>query len=177
MLRRRPITACLFALAIAAAAGGCAVGDGSDDQAESRKDAPTEPATTVEEGELEQGDVDTGELRLEDVDDSGVTGTVRIEPGEGDRLDIKVELDGEQTGTHGIDARLGSCAEALDPGAAQALLEDASTYTLADIEDGSMEDSVKLPDDIVSEGTYSLAVHEGAGVDGDIVACVDVEVE
>ena len=172
----RLFVACLLTAALALVGAGCGAAD-EDDPADARKDAPTEPATTVDEDDLEEGDVDTGELRLEDVDDSGVTGTVRIEPGVGDELDIEVELDGEATGTHGIDARLGSCAEALDPGAAQELLEDSSTYTLADIEAGSMHDTVTLPEKLVSEGTYSLAVHDGADVDSDIVACVDVEVE
>ena len=106
-----------------------------------------------------------------------MTGTVRIEPGEGDAVEIDVRLDDDSPGTHGIEARMGSCAEALDSGAAQELLEDAAGYTLADIEDGVMHDSAKLPEDIVSAGTYSLVVYEGPEIDGDIAACVDVEVE
>lgn len=166
----------LVVLLVVLVAAGCSTDD-DPDQGSSRTDAPDTPATTVEEDELEEGDVDEGELELEEVEDSGVTGTVRIEPGEGDAFDIDVRLDADDSGTHGIEARMGSCAEALDPGAAQELLEDASSYTLADIEDGEMRDSAKLPEDIVSQGTYSLVVYDGPDVEGDIAACVDVEVE
>jgi hypothetical protein len=175
--RRHPGLLVLL-VALAALLGGCGLNDDSGpDQSNEKTDAPSEPAATVEESDLEAGDVDESSLELEEVGGSGISGTARIEPAEGDRISISIELDGEDTGTHGVEAHLGRCADALDPGAAQEFLDEAASYTLADVEDGEMHDDAKLPDDIVSEGTYSVLVHEGADLDSDIAACVDVEVE
>lgn len=72
---------------------------------------------------------------------------------------------------------MGSCDDAVDGSVTDEVIGEAASYTLADIEDGSMRDTAKLPDDIVKSGTYSLLVYDGPDVDGDIAACVDVEVD
>lgn len=161
-------------LLVALLAGGCSDRDAADDEA--KQDAPTEPATTVDESELEEGDVEPTDLTLEEIDGSGVRGTVRIAPADGDALDIRVELEGDPNPTHGIEARVGPCADAVAGDLADEVIGDAASFTLADIEDGTMHDTATLPEDIVSEGTYTLLVYAGDGTDGDVAACVDVDV-
>lgn len=177
-MRVRRLSALALTLLALLLMAGCSPTDAKDEpDSEAKRDAPEEPAATVQEEDLQEGDVEEEALELEEVEDSGITGEVRIEPADGDGVEVRVQLDGEEPGTHGIEVRLGSCAEALDPDAAGALLEGATSYTLADIEDGEMRDTAKLPDDIVKAGTYSLVVYEGEDVEGDLAACVDVEVE
>lgn len=170
----------LGVLLCACAAAGCGWTNDADTTDDGRQ-APGATTPTLEEGDVQAGDVDETMLELEEVGDSGISGTARVTPGEGDALSITVELDEGHEQTHGIEARVGSCADATqqddDAAAAEQLLAQASSYTLADIEDGQMQDEATLPDEIVSGGTYSLVVYAGPEVEGDVAACADVEVE
>jgi hypothetical protein len=175
------VVACV--LLVASMAGGCGAddikqdvkGDQASDKAQ--HDAPDEPAATVEEGDLKEGDVDATSLDLEELDDSGVTGTASITPASDGRVGIEIQLDDLADDTHGVEARIGSCADALDQDPGEGVLDDATSFTLADIEQGTMHDDAKLPDDLVSKGTYTLLVYDGPDVEGDIAACVDVKVD
>lgn len=167
----------LLVMVTALAATGCGgSGSDADGSGSGQEDGQEQSSTTVDEQDVEDGDVEETELPLEEVDDSGVTGTVRIGPTEGDALSIEVTLD-EGEGTHGVAARIGSCDDAIDPGAADSLVEGATSYTLADVEDGSMQDEATLPEELISEGTYALVVYDGSDVEGDVAACAEVEVE
>ncbi len=150
---------------------------GNDDEGSSSdaSDASDDPVATVEESDIEDGDVETEEFELQEIGDSGLSGTATIEPGDGDSLRITIELD-DDTDTHGVEARYGSCEEAVDPGAVDDLVGSVATFTLTDIEDGRMEAEAELPDEVVREGSYSLVVYEGEDVDGNIAACAQVEV-
>ncbi len=154
---------------------GC--GGGSDPEDErAAEDAPDGPAAQVDEADVEDGDIDAETLDLEAVDDSGIDGRIRISPGDDDTLRLEVELEGDFEATHGIQARMGSCKDAVAPDAVDDLLGDAAGYTLPDVEDGTMETDAKLPEDLVSEGTYTLLVHAGEDLDEAVVTCADVEV-
>lgn len=165
----------LILLAVVMVVAGCG---GTDDPADERaaESAPDEPAAQVDEEDVEGGDIDAETLDVESVDDSGIEGRVRISPGDGDALRLEVELDGDHEPVHGIQARMGSCEDALAPGAMDELIGDAAGYTLPDVEDGTMETDVELPEDLISEGTYTLLVHAGEDLDHAVVACADVEI-
>lgn len=150
-------------------------GSGSSDSGAETSTTETETATVAEE-DVEEGDVDSQEVELAEVGDSGISGTVEISGDEGS-LALAVELDEGHDDTHGIEARKGSCDGVADPGAVDSVLGEVATYTLPDIEDGSMETDEPLPEDVVSEGTYALVVYDGEDLDGDVAACAQVEVE
>lgn len=164
------------------ACGGAEERDaGSDDESSgetttSENADETETATVAEE-DVEEGDVEAEEVELVEVDGSGISGTVELSATEGGRLSLAVELDEGHEDTHGIEARRGSCDDVADPGAVDSVLSEVSTYTLPDVEDGSMETDEPLPEEVVSDGTYALVVYDGEDLDGDVVACGEVEVE
>lgn len=162
-------------LALGMVLGGCDLG-GSDDSdgSEAAKEREEE---TVDEEALKEGDVEPREFELEEVDGSGIFGTASVGPGEDGAIEVEIELEGEFDDTHGAEARMASCDDPGSSGSAGDLLEGATAYTLADVEDGTMRDEAKLPDELVSKGTYSLVVYEGADVDGEVAACAEVEVE
>lgn len=175
----RQLTLLSLVLGLLLVLGGCAKDDVTGRQADDRAktDAPDEPAATVDEEEVEQGDAEATDLPLEELEDSGVTGTARIGPAKDGKVRIDIALDDAAGQTHGVEARLGSCSDALDQDPGEGVLDDATSYTLADIEDGQMRDDAKLPDKLVSEGTYTLLVYEGEEVEGDVAACVDIKVK
>lgn len=143
---------------------------------ESESGSETTETATVAEENVEEGKIDSQEVELAEVDESGISGTVELSGEEG-RLSLVVELDEGYEDTHGLEARKGSCDDVVDPGAVDTVLAEVATYTLPDIEDGSMETDEPLPEDVVAEGTYALVAYDGADLDGDVAACAQVEVE
>jgi hypothetical protein len=165
MIRR-----CIALSAAVLLAAGCGAGNGNGQQDAASTSEDRDDATiTVDQDELVEGEVDSREVLLRQVDGSGIEGTVELDAGEGDSIRIRVELEGDASSTHGLQARSGSCDD--DP------VGPLSSYTLPPVEDGSMETEVSLPSAVVGEGSYSLVVYDGEDVDGDIVACGEVEVE
>lgn len=161
-----------------AACGGSEDGEAGSGSESDRETSTSETeTTTVAEEDVEEGDVEAEEVELVEVGDSGISGTVELSAGDDGRLSLAVELEEGHDATHGIEARRGSCDEAADPDAGGGLLSDVATYTLPDIEDGSMETDKPLPEDLVSDGTYALVVYDGEDLDGDVAACAEVEVE
>lgn len=155
---------------------GASGGGSSEGETTSQSEGETETTTVAEEA-VEEGEVDEREVELAEIGDSGISGTVTIAAGDGGKLSLMVELDDGYAATHGLEAQKGSCDDVADPGALDAVVSEVATYTLPDIEDGSMETDKGLPEDVVSEGTYALVVYEGEDVDGEPAACAEVEVE
>lgn len=166
----------LALLVIAAMVAGCSPWGGAPDEERDTSDEPAATAT-VEEEALEEGQVDATQVEVQEVNDSGISGVALVSPSDaGDSVTIELRLD-QSRDTHGVAVRPGSCEDAAASGGASEVIAGATSYTLSDVRDGTMEDEATLPEEIVSTGSYALLVFEGEDVDGGVAACAQVEVE
>ncbi|MCW2955429.1 MAG: hypothetical protein JWO69_298 [Thermoleophilia bacterium] len=155
----------LFVLLVAA---GCGGGDGVEPTTPTGEPAPT---PTVAEAEIEEGDVGTS-FDLLEMEGSGVTGTVRVASTDDAKLKVQVELPGD-TAVRAVASAMGGCSDAGDEGG---LTGAATTFELPDTEAGASQATVDPPDELVSEGTYSIIVYESDSPDSTPVACAEVAV-
>lgn len=150
------------------------LGAGCTDDPTADKDAPKaseDAVATVKEQDVEQGDV-ARSAELEPVEKGGISGEADIEATKAGEVRLRIRLQ-EETGTHAVRAVVGACQDASGGG----LLSEVASYELSDIENGELDTTVDLPDDVVAEGEYALVVHESDSTDSDVAACAQVSVE
>ncbi|MCW2962626.1 MAG: hypothetical protein JWM90_3013 [Thermoleophilia bacterium] len=160
-LRHFPVLAAAFLVA------GCG---GGGDQAKISDDSPA-PPETVQEEEIDEGDV-ADEVRLTELNDSGVMGTVRITSKPDADLQIVVRL--ADTATHAVAGAMGGCDDAGDE---ESLLGSATSFEFPDIEQGRMETAIDPVKEFVKDGEYSLVIYDGEDLDTEPIACAEVRIK
>jgi hypothetical protein len=161
-------------IAIAAAAlAAIPVACGSDEDEDAARDATTALTDTdgavetaedlVESAEDELSDALTRDL--EEQNDSGITGTVELEPVDTERIRVRIELNGSPAGaSHPAHIHPGSCAN-LDP---------TPAYPLENVVGGESETTLDASALEVFTGEYAVNVHESEANAQRYVACADI---
>ncbi len=150
---------------------------GDDDEAGGGDTTVTvDTSVTVDTEELEEDveeAIETGEEALEETltrdleeqNDSGISGTVRLEPVSEEDVRVTIEVTGGEEGaSHPAHIHPGTC-EDLDPNPA---------YRLDNVEGGRSETTVDASPLELFTGEYAVNVHESEENADCYVACADI---
>jgi hypothetical protein len=157
LLASLSITSLLFA---ACAGGGGGTGAASGAPSAASTGTPAAASAPAASGGME-GSV---EVRLDELNDSGVSGTATLtDLGNGM---LRVEIDVEAAGNAAMPAHIhpGTCDE-LDP---------APQYPLSDVEDGASTTEVEASLADVQTGEFAINLHESAETAETYTACGDI---
>lgn len=159
----------LLLLVVALIAAGC----GSDDDQDAAQDAATALTDTTSAEETIEEVLTEAEEALEDIDvsldlqelnDSGITGSATLSPTSDGEVAVELEVDGSEGGPHPAHIHEGSCAD-LDPEPA---------FPLEDVVDGRSETTVDVDIDDLTASEYAINVHESPENPSNYVACADI---
>lgn len=165
----RRTTLIAIALLLVAIPAAC----GSDEDEDAAREATTALTDTEDAVETAEDLLETAEEELEDAltrdleeqNDSGISGTVELEPVDTERIRVRIELTGSPAGaSHPAHIHRGSCAD-LDP---------TPAYPLDNVVDGESETTLDASALEVFTGEYAVNVHESEQNAQRYVACADI---
>jgi oxalate decarboxylase/phosphoglucose isomerase-like protein (cupin superfamily) len=165
---RKTVLIVLALAALALVATGC----GSDEDQDAAEDVTTALTDTEGAAETAEDLTESAEDALSDAltrdlqeqNNSGITGTVELEPVDTESIKVVIELDGSPAGaSHPAHIHPGTCAD-LDP---------TPEYPLENVVDGRSETTLEASSLEVFTGEYAVNVHD-ADDPSRYVACANI---